>query len=181
MHPFSFFFGSRARGPTSSTHRVAPGAQAVPRPLCGSVSFQQQRVWREVLVSAADLCLGGSGPTAPHGGSLGWSADTASRPLQAAPPGGGSGYRASLHQLSAPWGGPGQPTSHLCHLEAGVPGRPPTRQTQLVSESWSLSWGGGCGKAANGPLALAIPSGRDSWPRLELARPEGGAAGVGGG
>ena len=180
MHPFSFLAPERV-GPRSSTHRAAPGTQAVPRLLCGSVSFQQQRVWREVRVSAADLCLGGHGPTAPHGGSLGWGADTASQPLQAAPPGGGSGYRASLHQLSMPQGGLGQPTSHCCHLEAGVPGGPPTRQTQLVSESWSLSRGGGDGNAASGPLASAIPGGRDSWRRLEFARPVGGAVGGGGG
>lgn len=60
-----FLFGLQSAWPHVPPPTGQPRAhRRSPRLPCGSVSFQQQWAWREARVGAADLCLGGLGPTA---------------------------------------------------------------------------------------------------------------------
>lgn len=106
----------------------------------GSVSFEQQRTWREARVGAADLCLGGLGPTARCVGPQGKAGRRRCFLASASCPT-WQGFRVQAFPssaLCAP-GRLGQPASHCCHLEASVTGGSPIQQTQLVSEPGRLT------------------------------------------
>lgn len=119
----SFLIPERV-GPRSSTHRAAPGTQAAPCPLCGSVSFQPQRVWWEVRSALLTRVWVDRGPLprteGPWGGTRTLLHDLCELPRRGAVQGTGLPSSA-LHA-------PGQAGSaHLPPLPPGnwCPGRTP--------------------------------------------------------